>query len=286
MDLSDSSFGKLDLDPSLGELEADAWPSFVQKVLELTVKAYYVFRDQRVALQTWEEDTFTANIAWNLMQLTRGLELTWHISPQAFLLTSEILSGKQRSIEAKKIDIQINNDKWDYTKIYFAWEAKLIVLKHREDKHKGLLLQYIVAGIFRFIDANYSGAVPEAGMIGYILYDEPMGIVEHLNETMLTKHKTPKSQVPKRALTAAQSLRPDRMIGKLEAVYLSEHPRPTIGTPIKLHHLFLQFDFPPPTPPSTTSPAASPSTISPDPVDTPIAAKAKKPRRVSARRVN
>jgi len=233
--------------------------------MKLTIDAYKAFKRKQRHTHGLHEDNISINLWRCLRQVRRGRSIEWEVCYQYPVPTEAIFEGEQIATSAKKIDIKLANHYEDDIEVYFAWEAKKL-LNDPPKKDLSLSRKYIDDGIIRFVKEQYSSKVADAGMLGYILHGEPEAIVSEINNLIVGEYHWPNSDI----------LHPDKPIGTFDAVYLSNHDRTSVNSPITLHHLFLQFDFPPPTPSST---------ISPDPINRPLAAKTKKPRRLSARRV-
>lgn len=231
---------------TLGPLP-DFWSVFVQEVLELTVKAYLDLDAAKVVRSDWEEDTFTLHLVKHLRKLAPSSPLSLTVGYQILVTTDEMLLGIQSPKSGVKIDIELWGNWEDYNRIYFAWEAKLIVDAYRIPEHERLQREYVTKGIFRFIDSEYSHDVAEAGMLGYVLYGNPSDIVVDINKVMLLPHTRPKAPkgTPPRALTLQENLQLAASIGPFNAVYESLHPRAIDNRIIQLDHLLLTFDFAP-----------------------------------------
>jgi hypothetical protein len=73
-------------------------------------------------------------------------------------------------------------------------------------------------------------------VLGYVLAGEVGDIVNGINKSMGNIRKNP-------TLPISNHLKIDAPINQFRDIYQSQHMR-TNGTPIKLHHLFLTFDYP------------------------------------------
>lgn len=228
-------------------LVPDFWSLFVQAVLELTAAAYQELKPTKVSSE-WPEDNFSLQLYELLKEPAKLHPLHLVVRHPHPVRTPAMLTNDQSLKESAEIDISLHGtwQGYDYDRIYFAWEAKLLVDHAHRDKpeHERLKREYITKGIFRFIDGKYAADVGEAGMLGYILYGEASSIVDELNSTMLRSHAVPGSpaSTPSRALTVADNLQPAVPIGSFSDIYVSHHDRAS-GRQIKLYHLLLTFDF-------------------------------------------
>src|SRR5258706_8109284 len=233
----------------------EQWTGFLQEVLETTVAAYLVLKQESTVCSSWEEDTFTIKMARCINRLIR-----WYKSPlcaqtQQLIYTPEMIAGEVSTKKAVKLDIKIWDKNWDNEdEIYFTWECKLIVDEAREDKHRRLVPEYITNGIVRFLDANwkYAQAVNDAGILGYVLYGKVAQIVEAINREMLAIPQRPESTM--KDVRAQQALRAARNLSSSDLLklcnpgpindfifYESRHRRHFCNRDIRLYHFFLTF---------------------------------------------
>jgi len=147
-----------------------------------------------------------------------------------------MIKGLVTPNEAVKIDVQLWDPWENYERVYFAWEAKLIVEQKLDKKRKYLISKYIMEGMLRFLDEEYSKDVDDAGMLGYILIGEADNIVKSLNRSLVNSRRNGR-------FSRRDHLKLDTAVGAFKDVYVSSHNRVACGRPIKLHHLFLAFDF-------------------------------------------
>lgn len=252
LDQSSSDVDTLDLFVS-----PEQWTGFLQEVLETTIAAYRVLRQESTVRSSWEEDKFTINIERCMNQFIRTRKFPLCAKSQQPIYTPEMMTGEVSPKKAVKLDIKIWDKNWDNEdEIYFTWECKLIVDKAREDKHKRFVHEYITNGIVRFLDANwrYAQAVNDAGVLGYVLYGEVAQIIEAINQEMLAIPRRPESS-PKdvRAMQALQAARRLSSSDQLKLCnpgpvnnfifYESRHRRHFCNQDIRLYHFFLTFDF-------------------------------------------
>jgi hypothetical protein len=233
------------------------WAGFLREVLEITVAAYLVLKQESTVCSGWEEDTFTINQERCMNRLSRGYKSPLRAQTQRPIYTPEMMAGKESPQKAVKLDIKIWDKNWDNEdKIYFTWECKLIVDKARENKHKRLVREYITNGIVRFLDANwrYAQAVNDAGILGYVLYGEVAQVVDAINQEMLAIPRRPESSTKDvRAMQALQAARKLSSSDQLKLCnpglinnfifYESRHCRHFCNQDIRLYHFFLTFDF-------------------------------------------
>jgi len=112
--------------------------------------------------------------------------------------------------------------------IYFAFECKRL-------KHKSKNSQYIEQGIKRYVENAYAGAMPFAGMIGFVEAGEIHTIVNDINQRLSSLHKDDK-------LISSQCLCFFEFDTGFEYSFQSKHPR-TNNNEIALYHIFLDYRF-------------------------------------------
>jgi len=221
---------------SLGRFRVP-WESFVQLVLEITVEAYQRMRQDGVAKQNWEEDTFTLRLTHDYIQpLARQHLLNLVAEVQTQVYTPEMYTGVVSTKKASKIDIRLFQPMDDYERIYFAWECKRVGDKRADAKFGSLISKYITEGILRFIDEEYSAGLDHAGMLGYVLAGNVANVVHDINSSMHHPRRT-------RQLLVSDHLVPANPVGAFTDVYQSYHERVVSTRTIRLYHLFLTFDF-------------------------------------------
>lgn len=186
----------LDVDMPDVLVSPEEWTGFLQEVLETTVAAYLMLKQESTVRSGWEEDTFTINMERCMNLLTRKYKFPLRTQTQWLIYTPEMMTGEVSPQKAVKLDIKIWDKNWDNEdEIYFTWECKLIVDEARENKHKRLVPEYITNGIVRFLDPNwkYAQAVYDAGILGYVLYGKVAQIVGAINQEMLKFPQRPES---------------------------------------------------------------------------------------------
>jgi len=233
------------------------WIGFLQEVLETTVAAYLMLKQESTVCSGWEEDTFTIKMQRCINRLSRRYKSPLCAKTQQPIYTLEMMAGEVSPKKAVKLDIKIWDRNWDNEdEIYFTWECKLIVDEARENKHRRLVPEYITNGIVRFLDANwrYAQDVKDAGILGYVLYGEVAQIVEAINQEMLAIPQRPESSMKNvRAIQALQAARKLSSSDQLKLCnpgpvdnfifYESRHHRHFCNQDIRLYHFFLTFDF-------------------------------------------
>ena len=250
---------QLSVDADMPDLfvSPEQWASFLQEVLETTVAAYLVIKNERTEWSDWKEDIFTLQIVKYMKQFIRTGKTSLCAQVQQYIYTSEMMVGDEPPEKAVKLDIKVWHRNWyNEDEIYFTWECKLIVDKAREDKHKRLVHEYITNGIVRFLDANwrYAQVVNDAGILGYVLYGEVAQIVEAINQEMLAIPRRPESSM--KDVRAVQALQAARKLSSSDQLklcnpdpvnhfifYESRHRRHFCNQDIRLYHFFLTFDF-------------------------------------------
>ena len=247
----------LDIDMPDIFVSFEAWAGFLQDVLETTVAAYLLLKQENIVRSTWEEDTFTIRMKTWMNQFSRRYKSPLRAQTQPPIYTPEMMVGKESPKKAVKLDIKVWDKNWDNEdEIYFTWECKLIVDRAREDKHRRLVPEYITNGIVRFLDANwkYAQAVNDAGVLGYVLYGEVAQIVEAINQEMLAIPQRPESATKDvrtmQALQAARRLSASDQLklcnpGPVKDFTFCEscHLRHFSNQVIRLYHFFLIFNF-------------------------------------------
>lgn len=211
------------------------WDDFVKLVLELTVQAYQAMREDKIAQQNWEENTFTLRLAEDYLRII-AYESSIFAHVRTKTHTQKMKTGEQTTIEAKEIDLTLYGS-WeiDYHKVHFVWEAKKVGDKRITDKYSVLNSEYINEAIYRFIQREYADGLSDAGILAYVLAGKPETIVKDINQTMGRIRK-------KESLPPSNHLQITKPIGDFKDVYKSNHTR-IDETKIALHHLFLCFDF-------------------------------------------
>lgn len=211
------------------------WNAFVTEVIRLTIQAYRELRQNGEARQDWEEDTFTINLEDSLRPILFSHPLNLQIKTRVPVYTPRMKGGKSSPKEAKIIDIQCWGQ-WDqYDKIYFAWECKLMADPSNR-VYKDLPNEYIKEGIFRFIDGKYSSGLSDAGMLAYVLEGSVLNILKSINSSITGSRRV-------RKLAVADKLTKSSSVDGFEDIYTSQHSRVVDSSRIRLHHLFLTFDF-------------------------------------------
>ena len=213
------------------------WESFVKLVLEITMEAYQRMRQDGVAQQDWEEDTFSVVLTENYIQnVVRRRQLSLVAMTRTRVHTAAMKTGEVSPKHATEIDIRLFHPWTNYDRVYFAWECKRIGDKLLDTSFAALISQYVTEGIFRFIDEDYAAELDDAGMLGYVLAGDIGNIVRDINASMGHPNRT-------RRLLPSNHLFPAPMTSTDENVYRSRHKRSTSQRDILLHHLFLTFDF-------------------------------------------
>ncbi|MCP4361840.1 MAG: hypothetical protein GY796_27830 [Chloroflexi bacterium] len=226
--------------PSAGDFQQFTkltWEDFVQQVIELTIQAYQLMYHDGLAMRDWEENAFTLNLAHNYLHpLTFDRELPIRIWVRTKTHTKQMLTGKQATIEAKEIDLLLH-DIWEreYHTVHFVWEAKRVGDKRVNADYSGLNSEYVNEAIYRFIRREYAADVVDAGVLAYVLAGNVANIVTDINQSMGNIRKNP-------TLDASNHLLPVSSVENFPNSYQSQHVRINNNS-IRLHHLFLTFDF-------------------------------------------
>lgn len=213
------------------------WQEFVQHVLVLTVKAYRAMCKDCIAKSDWEENTFTIRLGEDYLRpIGFDDDYSIRVDIRSKVHTQQMKNGTQKTIEAKEMDLSLYGI-WErnYIEKRFVWEAKRIGDKGVEKKYSSLNPEYIHEGIYRFIRREYADGLSDAGMLGYVLAGSVANIVGDINLSMGRIRKNP-------PLSESNHLKLTSPINDFEDVYRSHHMR-TDKTRIRLHHLFLRFDF-------------------------------------------
>ena len=213
------------------------WSDFVQVVLEVTIQAYQLMRQARVAERSWEENVFTLRLGNDYIRpIAFDRNLPLRVSVRTKIHTEAMRTGKQKTIEAKEIDLQIfDTGEREYHRKHFVWEAKCVGDKHTNPAYSTLNSEYVNEAIYRFIRCEYSAGLNDAGVLGYVLAGEVATIIGDINQSMSRIHRNP-------ALPMSNNLHSTPSIASFQHIYRSNHTR-TDSTNIQLHHLFLTFDF-------------------------------------------
>lgn len=146
-------------------------------------------------------------------------------------------TGEISTKRANEIDIRLFGS-WEenYHQIHFVWECKRISDRNLDKQNDSLIAEYVTEGIDRFIDGEYAAYLDDAGMLGYVLLGDVAQIVRDINRSMQDPHR-------KRQLSDSNWLASATAIEAFKDVYRSHHLRLDNQKPIRLHHLFLTFDF-------------------------------------------
>ncbi len=212
------------------------WPGLIDTIVKLTIQAYRSFASSRTARADWEEDVFSLNIEDHLRPIAHQHPQNFQVRSRVPVHTPEMLAGEESPKKAKEIDIQVWGGQWGQDhKVYFAWECKLIADRQKHDG-KDLINEYVKNGMFRFLDGYYSAHVPNAGMLGYVLTGEVTAIVGQINDSMLSAQR-------ERKLEKSDKLSRGQPVDAFIDLYVSSHTRVADRSSIRLHHLFLTFDF-------------------------------------------
>ena len=213
------------------------WETFVQLVLGITVEAYQRMRQDCVARQDWEENTFTLRLTNGYIQpLARRNPLNLVAIVQTEIHTPAMYTGAVSTRKALKIDIRLFHPWMNYNQVYFAWECKRVGDKRVNTDYSALVSRYITEGILRFLDEKYAAGLDDAGMLGYVLAGGVINIVADINRSMSHPRRA-------RRLSPSDHLVPAPAIDTFTDVYRSQHTRAASQRTIRLHHLFLTFDF-------------------------------------------
>jgi len=213
------------------------WSDTVQIVVQLTIKAYQAMYEDFIAQRDWEENVFTIRLGEDYLRpIAFDHEYPVFVSIRQKIHTDDMKSGEQATIEAKEIDMLLYGS-WeqDYHKKRFIWEAKRIGDKKINPAYSHLNSEYVNEAIYRFIRREYADRLDDAGVLGYVLAGEIKNIVNDVNQCMSTIHKNP-------PLPRSNHLQMTAPINNFQHIYQSHHIR-TDNTTIKLHHLFLAFNF-------------------------------------------
>lgn len=210
------------------------WRSFVQDVLEVTVQAYHDMHKKKIAQLKWEEDHFTINLERLIQPLAYQRGLT--VVSQIKTYTLEMEAGQVSAKQAKVLDLRMWGSWEDYHRVHFVWECKRIADSYEDKNYKDLISEYITEGIFRFIDEEYAVGLDDAGILAYVLGGDVPKIVDGINQSMQSSRR-------KRRLSTSDHLQLAPSIGTFTHIYQSCHKRLDSASPIKLHHLFLMFNF-------------------------------------------
>ena len=212
------------------------WSDTVHIVVELTIKAYQAMFQEVVAQRDWEENVFTIRLGDDyLHRLALDHEYPLIVNVRQKRHTSKMKTGEQSTTEAKEIDMLLYGNWENYHEKHFVWEAKRIGDKSVDQKYSSLNSEYINEGIYRFIQLEYADGLDDAGMLGYVLDGVIGNIVNDINQTMSKIRKKPR-------LPLSNHLQMIAPINNFQDVYQSYHTR-TDNTTVKLHHLFLAFNF-------------------------------------------
>lgn len=214
------------------------WEEFVHTILVLTIRAYQAMQETCPVQQDWEENTFTINLDNYIRPLAFDMDLPIRSSVRTKVHTESMYAGDQATIEAKEIDLLLYGF-WerDHHNVHFVWEAKRVGDKRVKPSYGNLNAEYVNEAIYRFIHREYADGLKDAGVLGYVLGGEVGNIMGDINQSMgrLRVNKP---------LPVTNHLRTAPAINQFEDIYESTHTR-TDNSSIRLHHLFLVFNFPP-----------------------------------------
>lgn len=211
------------------------WDKFIEVTIALTLEAYEEMRRDRVAQRGWDEETFALQLGENYIHKL-GVAYAINVECESRQYTAQMLAGAVSPKYAPRIDIRLYSE-WEreHHKNYFSWECKKVSDKRVDPRHKGLVGEYIKEGILRFIEEEYSAGLANGGMLGIVLAGEIENIVSDINSSMIGRRR-------ERRLSGGDQLYKDAPRSTFNDIYWSQHER-NDGSIIKLHHLFLAFDF-------------------------------------------
>ena len=213
------------------------WESFVRLVLEITVEAYQRMRQDGVARWDWEEDTFSVRLTEDYIQpLARRHPLNLIAMARTKIHTPAMKAGAVSPKQAPEIDIRLFHSWMNYSEVYFAWECKRVGDKRVNKKYAVLISKYVTEGILRFLDEKYALGLDDAGMLGYVLAGDMTNIIYDINTSMHHPRRD-------RPLPTSDHLMPAPAVGTFTDLYRSHHKRTVNQRTIRLHHMFLTFDF-------------------------------------------
>lgn len=194
-------------------------------------------RRDNVAQRDWEENVFTLRLGEDYLRpIAFNNESSIRVSVRPKRHTGDMKTGDQATIEAKEIDMSLFGVwEMDYHKKYFVWEAKRVGDKRVDQQYSKLNSEYVNEGIYRFIRREYASGLDDAGMLGYVLAGSVSNIVGDINASIGNIRKNP-------PLPESEHLQKAPPIDDFEDLYRSNHIR-TNQTYIRLHHLFLSFEF-------------------------------------------
>lgn len=224
-----SSYGELKIFSGL------TWSEVVQVILILTIEAYQQMRQAKIARPGWEENQFTINLEDFLRPVALDREIPLFVHSRTKVHTQAMKAGEERTIKAKEMDLWLHGTWENYDVKHFVWEAKLVGDKRVNLEYDGLSSEYVNEAIYRFIRGEYASQVSDAGVLGYVLAGDVGNIVADINQSMGNIRKSP-------PLLLSNHLRRVESINGFRDVYQSDHDRAE-GVSIRLHHLFLTFDF-------------------------------------------
>lgn len=217
-------------------LDSDLWKSFVMVVLEITIQAYQEMYYKCIVQKGWEEDHFTINLEDFIRPIGFRHPMSITVIARSRAHSSQMKAGKVSAKKAKELDIRLWGHWENYHDIYFVWECKRIASKNGEKQYKDLVPEYVKEGMFRFLDGEYSSALGDAGMLGYVLDGDIASIVRDINQSM-------KSLRRHRRLSVSDHLQSFIPVGSFSNIFYSSHQRMEPLSPIKLYHLFFSFNF-------------------------------------------
>ncbi len=226
-----SSIGK---PTKFGEL---TWSDFVTYALRLTVKAYWIMRQENVVERCWEENVFTLRLGEDYLQpIAFDNDSPIFVQVREKVHTPEMKTGQQATIEAQEVDLSMFGS-WErnYHQRRFVWEAKRVGDKRVDQRYSKLNAGYVNDGIYRFIRGEYASSLGDAGMLGYVLAGSVSNIVGDINACMGNIRRNP-------PLPESNHLNRTKPMDDFNDIYLSRHVR-TNQTDIRLHHIFLTFEF-------------------------------------------
>jgi len=194
----------------------------------------------RIATRDWEEDHFTITLEQHLRPLAYRHPMNITVLSRNRTYTEKMKRGEESVKGAKELDLRLWGRWENYDQVHFVWEGKRVAENGANPAWKNLITEYLKEGMQRFIDEEYAVGLQDAGMLGYVLAGDCVKIVQDINTSMKRLRKGP-------AFSLKDHLKVALPIGTFQHKYDSCHSRTPSGTMIRLHHLFLPFDFDPET---------------------------------------
>ncbi len=197
-------------------------PALERRILEFVLEGFEHWRQHDFVAWDHTENAYTIRLLACMRQVKRDKNLAFAPRREQPEDSPEALAGDASPNRSPRIDIAVGWGQIDDESAYYTVECKRL--------SKGQLAgRYVTDGMMRFVDGRYARAMPLAGMAAYVVSGDLETLWENVNA----------------AVQGCSALGATDMLGKaspilgLKTVYESRHDRVSIGSKIRVTHLFL-----------------------------------------------